>query len=166
MSDAAPNPSPLRRVDDEARALALQLLGSARHAALGVIDAETGAQMVSRIALAQSPAGAPMTLVSDLARHTAALRARPDCSLLLGEPGARGDPLTHPRLTLQARAIFVPRDGADHAALRAAYLAQCPKAALYADFADFHLVLFAKRAAFLNGGFGKAWELSPADLGD
>lgn len=165
MSDASRAPSPLREVDDEARALARRLLAMARHAALGVIDAGSGVPLVSRIALARSPAGVPMTLISELARHTASLRARPECSLLLGEPGPRGDPLTHPRLTLQAHAAFVPRDGEGHAALRATYLAQRPKAALYADFADFHLVVFTPREAFLNGGFGKAWRLAPADLG-
>lgn len=155
----------MRPVDDEARTLARRLLGEARHAALGVIDVDSGAPMVTRIALAQSRTGMPMTLISELAGHTAALRARPECSLLVGEPGARGDPLTHPRLTLQARACFVPRDGEKHADLRARFLEQRPKAALYADFADFHLVLFMPREAFLNGGFGKAWRLSPTDVG-
>ena len=76
----------------------------------------------------------------------------------MGEPG-RGDPLAHPRLTLAARA-----EPADKAALREALLARHPKAALYFDFADFALLRLAPSGAFLNGGFGKAFRLSPEDL--
>ena len=68
------------------------------------------------------------------------MRANPHCSLLLGEPGGKGDPLTHPRLTLQCIAGFVTRPGPDHDALRALYLGQQPKAKLYIDFGDFALV--------------------------
>ena len=48
--------------------------------------------MVSRIAIATHADGAPMALVSDLSNHTKALRENPSASLLLGEPGDRGDP--------------------------------------------------------------------------
>jgi len=107
---------------------------------------------------------APLTLISSLAFHTAALRADPRCSLLLGEPGERGDPLTHPRVTLACRADFLPRDGGDHARIRAHYLQTHPKATLYVDFADFSFVVFAVESAALNGGFGKAFRLTASDL--
>lgn len=155
---------PINPTDDEARALARRLLAGARHAALAVIEPETGTPFVSRIALATDPEGAPLTLVSDLAVHARAMRANPAVSLLVGEPGARGDPLVHPRLTLRAVARFVARGDAKHADLRAHYLAQNPKAKLYADFADFHFVSFAPLSAALNGGFGRAYALSAADL--
>jgi len=150
---------PIRRTDDEARALARGLIAAARFAALGVTDPETGAPTVTRIALVPGPDGAPLTLISTLSSHTAALGARPECSLLIGEPGARGDPLTHPRLTLQARA-----EPADKAALKAHYLGHYPKAQLYYDFADFGLTRFAPLSGLLNGGFGKAYRLGPEDL--
>lgn len=150
---------PIRPTDDEARALARGLIAEAGFGALGVIDPETGAPMVTRIALVPGPDGAPLTLISTLSAHTAALAAHPACSLLIGEPGDRGDPLTHPRLTLQARA-----EAADKAALRAHYLSLYPKATLYYDFGDFGLTRFAPVAGHLNGGFGKAYRLSPADL--
>ena len=158
------NPQAIRETDDAARDLARDLLRAATHAALGVLDPDTGTPVVTRIALATGPGGAPVSLVSDLSAHTAALRAAPACSLLLGEPGAKGDPLTHPRMTLLARAGFVARDSADHAALRAHYLEQRPKAGLYADFGDFHFVRFAVEGALVNGGFGRAYRLTPADL--
>lgn len=155
--------TPFRPADDEARATAARLLDAAQSAALGTL-AEDGAPMVTRIAVARTDQ-ALAGLVSDLAPHAANLRARPACSLLLGEPPAKGDPLTGPRLTLIARAAFVPRDDPARPALRAAFLALRPKAALYIDFADFHLLRFTVTAAHLNAGFGKAYRLAPEDLG-
>lgn len=152
-------PDPIRPTDAEARSLARDLIKDARYAALGVIDTATGAPMVTRIALVPGLDGVPLTLISELSSHTVALRANPACSLLIGEPGAKGDPLTHPRLTLQARA-----EQADKAALKAHYLTHYPKAQLYYDFGDFGLVRFAPIAGLLNGGFGKAYRLTPTDL--
>ncbi|SIO52973.1 hypothetical protein SAMN05444722_3149 [Rhodovulum sp. ES.010] len=154
---------PFQPTDDAARALARRLIDAARFGALGVL--EDGAPFVTRIALAPGPDGVPLTLISDLSVHTAALRATPDCSLMVGEPGPKGDPLTHPRLTIAARAEFVPRDAPGRAALRAHYLALQPKAHLYVDFGDFNFVRLVPRSAHLNGGFGQAYRLDAADLG-
>lgn len=150
---------PIRPTDPEARSLARALISGARHAALGVSLPEGGGPMVTRIALVPGPDGVPLTLISSLSAHTAPLEASPACSLLIGEPAARGDPLTHPRLTLQARA-----EVADKQLLRAHYLSLYPKAKLYYDFADFRLFRFAPVAGFLNGGFGKAYRLTADDL--
>jgi putative heme iron utilization protein len=150
---------PVRPTDAEARALARAIVAAARFGALGVIEPEGGAPMVTRVAVVPDADGVPMTLVSTLSAHTAALEADPACSLLLGEPGAKGDPLTHPRLTLQARA-----EAADKAQARTRYLKLYPKAQLYYDFGDFRLMRLAPVAAFLNGGFGKAYNLTPEDL--
>lgn len=150
---------PIRPTDETARALARGLIDGARHAALGVIERDSGAPMVTRIALVRGPDGVPLTLISTLSSHTAALSASPGCSLLIGEPGDRGDPLTHPRLTLQARA-----EPADKAALKDHYLRLYPKATLYYDFGDFGLMRFRPLAGFLNAGFGQAYRLSPGDL--
>lgn len=155
---------PYRETDDEARALAHQLLSEASHAALAVTDPTTQSPSVTRIALATDPDGQAMSLISTLSSHTAALEANPLCALLVGEPGPKGDPLTHPRLTLHCRARIIARDAAEHASLRAHYLARRPKAKLYADFGDFRFVVFVLRDAFLNGGFGKAFRLTPQDL--
>ncbi len=157
-------PSPIRPTDAEARNLARDLMQGARFGALAVLDPTSGGPMVSRVAIALDPDGWPITLISDLSHHTKALRADPRASVLVGEPGPKGDPLTHPRMTLQVLAQFVPRDGTDHSALRALYLAQHPKAQLYIDFADFTLVRLTVQGAHLNGGFGKAYTLSPQDL--
>lgn len=156
---------PIRPTDDEARHLARELLAEARFGALAVIDPDSGAPMVTRVAVGQDDDAVPVLLISDLSQHTAALRANPTCSLLVGEPGAKGDPLTHPRLTVQAKARFLRQGEADYSDLRVRYLTTHPKAKLYIDFADFSFARLVPIGAFLNGGFGKAYRLTPRDLG-
>lgn len=155
---------PINPTDDGARALARGLMAGARYAALGVRDPETGTPVVSRVALALDAAGIPVTLISDLAAHARALAADPRAGLLVGEPGPRGDPLTHPRLSVSVVAEPVERGGADHAALRSLWLKLHPKAKLYVDFGDFRFVRLRPGGAALNGGFGRAYRLAPEDL--
>ena len=150
---------PIRPTDDEARALARDLVENARFASLAVLV--EGRPFVTRVAIGTGPEGQPLTLVSDLALHTRALRADPRASLLVGEPGPRGDPLAHPRLTLEVEAVLEDMTSG----LRDHYLATHPKSKLYVDFGDFHFVSFAVSAFHLNGGFGQAFRLTPADLG-
>ena len=157
-------PSPIRPTTPEAIALARGLLRDARFGALGVTDPETGAPHVTRIAVGTTPEGQPMTLISDLSAHTKALKRSRACSLLLGEPGPKGDPLTHPRVTLACTASFVRHGDPAHAGLRANYLKTHPKAHLYIDFSDFQFALFAIEKAALNGGFGKAFHLTAEDM--
>lgn len=159
-----PETNPIRETTDEARSLGRALITDARFGAIGVIDPETGWPMVTRIAVGQAPDGTPLTLISDLSSHTKALKAQPTCSLLLGEPPSKGDPLTHPRLTLQCRARFIPHADAAYKKMRNHYLTTHPKAKLYIDFADFSFALFDIEDAHLNGGFGKAFHLTPEDL--
>lgn len=146
---------PFRPVDDEARDRAAALIRDARHGALAVLL--DGQPFVSRLALAPEQ-GTLLTLVSDLAPHTQALRAHPRASLMIGDPG-KGDPLAHPRITLSVDAAFIDKSG--HAE---AYLACQPKAQLYIGFSDFHLVRLIPAEAHLNAGFGKAYRLTLHDL--
>lgn len=157
-------PDPVATADDDARALARSLIGSATHAALAVTDPADGTPGISRIAFGTAPDGGFLTLVSALAPHHGALRGNPACALLIGEPGAKGDPLTHPRLMVKARAAFVAPDDPARATLRDHWLARHPKAKLYVDFADFAFVRFTPVSALLNGGFARAFRLSAEDL--
>ncbi|AWB49724.1 pyridoxamine 5-phosphate oxidase [Gemmobacter aquarius] len=152
---------PIQDATPDAIALARALLAQP-HAALAVTDAD-GTPAISRIAFGTSPAG-PLTLISNLAPHFAALAANPACALLLGEPGPKGDPLTHPRLMLKAAATFIAAADPARPALRDHWLATHPKAKLYIDFADFAFVRFTLVSAFLNAGFGKAHRLDPETL--
>jgi len=166
MNSKATPPRPLsgtiRPTDEQARALARDLISDARFASLGVLD--NGAPMVTRVAMGTTPSGEPLTLISDISNHTRALKINPVCSLLVGEPGPKGDPLTHPRLTLQCRVKFVPHSDPGYKAHADHYLATHPKAKLYIGFADFSFAIFGVITAYLNGGFGKAYNLGPGDL--
>ncbi len=155
---------PIRPTDAEARALACDLIQTARFGALAVTDGD-GLPMVTRIASVPGLDGLPLSLVSDLSAHTQALKSNPACALMLGEPGDKGDPLTHPRLSLQATASFIRHGDPAHADTAAHYLSLYPKAKLYIGFGDFSFLHFTVTRAFLNGGFGKAFVLSADDLG-
>lgn len=151
-----PTPPP----NAEAKTLAQSLL-HLRHAALSYIGAD-GLPAISRIAFGLDAAGVPLTLISALAPHLAGLQAHPPCALLLGEPGPKGDPLTHPRLMLRAKAMVTAPD--ERPVLREIWLAQHPKAKLYVDFADFAFVRLHPVDALLNAGFGKASRFTTDDL--
>lgn len=157
-------PDTIRPTDDAARQIARDVLADARSAALAAIRPD-GAPLATRIAFGLGPDGAPVTLVSDLAAHTGALRANPVCSILVGDVEPRGDPLNQPRLTLDATAAFIPHHDHRYGEMAAHYLHGHPKAKLYVGFADFSFVRFHVARGFLNGGFGKAFTLTPADMG-
>lgn len=156
-------PQVIRETDEDARRQARILLRGARFAAIGVIDPQTGFPFVSRVLLGLDSDGAAVILVSALSAHTTALVADPRASLLTGEPG-KGDPLAHPRLTLQCTAESVERDSETHARLRARFLARHPKSQLYIDFPDFRFFRLRPERASLNGGFGRAYHLSSQDF--
>jgi putative heme iron utilization protein len=162
VKPAPAKPDPVQAADDDARALARSLL-AARHASLAYLDA-AGGPAISRIAFGLCPEGLPLTLISGLAPHFAGLQADPRCSVMVGEVGDKGDPLTHPRLMIRAQAQFVAADDPARPALRAHWLKGHPKAALYVDFADFAFVRLTPVDALLNGGFGRAFRVSVDDL--
>ncbi|MEO1638414.1 MAG: pyridoxamine 5-phosphate oxidase [Pseudomonadota bacterium] len=149
---------PVNPTDDDARALARGLLADTRFGALAVHHPETGAPYVARVAMLWH-GGALLTLISTLSFHTKALQANAACSALVGEPAAKGDPLTHPRMTLLCTAQVT-----DKATLKEAWLTSIPKAKHYYDFTDFQMWSLNVTEAHLNGGFGKAFQLKAADL--
>ena len=159
----ADKPSVLRETDDVARKQARVLLRSARYVALAVIDPQTGFPAVSRVVLGTDVDGVPVILVSGLSAHTKALDADPRCSLMAGEPG-KGDPLAHPRLTVQCLAERIGRDDPAHDRLRTRFLNRHPKTQLYIDFPDFGFFRLQPQTASLNGGFGRAYVMPGDDL--
>ncbi len=163
MTDKTDKPAVLRETDEEARRLARTLVRGARHMALAVIDPETGFPSASRALTATDLDGTPVILASSLSTHTKALLTDPRCSLLAGELG-KGDPLAHPRITLQCRAASVPRGDEVHDCLRQRFLDRHPKASLYIDFPDFRFFRLEPQSASLNGGFGRAYALPGSDL--
>lgn len=159
-----PTKGPYQPLDAAARGLIRDLMNETTHAALAVLRPGTAVPSVSRIALATDATGQPISLISSLSDHSRALQNNPACALLIGDPGPKGDPLTHPRLTVHATAHMIARGTADHDALRQRYLSLRPKAKLYADFADFSFVRFEIEDGLLNGGFGKAYRIDATDI--
>lgn len=150
--------NPINPTNDEARSLARHLLAESRFGALAVTHPDTLTPYVARIGTIAHE-GAALVLISTLSLHTRALQANTACSLLLGEPGAKGDPLTHPRMTMMCKA-----EPADKTLHKEAWLKAIPKAKLYYDFSDFIMFRLTPSVIHLNGGFGKAFTLTPPDL--
>ena len=155
--------NPINETDDEARALVRDLLAEARLCSLAFVDPETGGPSASRIIISHYGKGRLVTLVSDLAAHAKALDADPRCALLIGEPG-KGDPLAHARMTVIAKARRMPPEAKADLDFAEAFIACHPKTRLYFGFADFAFWQFEPLRIDLNGGFGKAYRLTPADI--
>ena len=155
--------NPIRETDEEALELAGSLICNAMHGVLAAHDPASGHPHVSRIQLSTSSQGKLVTLISSLSSHTKCLIANPVCSILIGEPG-KGDPLAHPRISVPLLATPVKRESPEHDQLRASHLRHYPKAALYVDFGDFSFFELVPQGAALNGGFGKAYELTKSEV--
>lgn len=143
----------------QAVADAKRLMRLSRTAALATLDPATGAPLTTLVGIASDFDGAPLFLMSALARHTRHLASDPRGSLLLTEAPERGDPLNHPRITLNGRIERAP-----DLRIRARYLQRNPKAKLYADFADFTFFRLGIDSVHFNGGFGRADPLTTADI--
>ena len=144
----------LRDVTPEVVAEVRAMIAAARYGALASLSATDGWPVATRVGLAVHE-GSPLILISALAAHTAALRADPRCSLLIGEVPDKGDPLAFARVTLKCRAVEVARGDA----VRAAYLRAQPKAELYVDLPDFTFMRLVVESASYNAGFGRAYAL-------
>ena len=158
-----PEANPIRPTTPEAIQLAKSLLRTSRYGAIAVFEAATGRPLASRVAVATDVNGTPLILVSGLAAHTPGLLANPACSLLLGEVG-KGDPLAHARVTLHCQARKVEKTDADYSRIHRRYLNHNPKGSLYVDLGDFAFFRLELESASLNGGFGKAFNLTQDDL--
>ncbi len=156
MSKAPDDP---RSAHVQAVADAKRLMRLSRTAALATLDPATGAPLTTLVGVASDFDGAPLFLMSTLARHTKHVASDPRASLLLTEEPERGDPLNHPRITLNGRIERAP-----DLRIRARYLQRNPKAKLYADFADFAFFRLAIESVHFNGGFGRADPLTPDDV--
>ncbi|MBV2144060.1 pyridoxamine 5'-phosphate oxidase family protein [Falsochrobactrum sp. TDYN1] len=155
--------NPIRPTTIEAIRLARTLLRTVRYGAIAVLDAATGRPLASRVGVATDIDGTPIILVSGLAAHTPALLAHPACSILLGHAG-KGDPLAHARVTVHCMAEKIERSSPDQLRISRRYLNHNPKGALYANLGDFVFFRLVVESASLNGGFGKAFNLTPGDL--
>ncbi|HSN99333.1 MAG TPA: pyridoxamine 5'-phosphate oxidase family protein [Candidatus Nanopelagicales bacterium] len=144
------------------------LAARARTVALGTIARDpAGYPYASLVAVAFDAAGRPLFLISDLAEHTANLKAQPEASALVSEPvlsaeGKPQDPLALGRMTLlgPCRRLTEP---AEVEAARAIFLGVHPEAAMYAGFRDFAMYRLEPVSIRYVGGFGR---MSWVDAGE
>jgi putative heme iron utilization protein len=136
--------------------VARRLLRAADRAALatslagGEEAAAGGWPYASLVLLACSHDAAPLLLISDLAEHSKNIADDPRVGLLIDGTAGRVDPLTGPRATILGTA-----EKTDDAGLKARFVARHPSAAVYADFADFHLYRVTVERAHFVAGFGR-----------
>lgn len=105
--------------------------------------------------------------VSGLATHTRDMQEHPRVGLLVtAEAGGEWPAQALPRVSLQADAVPLARDGAEYAAARAHYLARFPDAAQTFELGDFQLFALQPVSARLIAGFGRAYSLVGEGLAD
>jgi heme iron utilization protein len=139
--------------------LALALIREARTGTLCVVDT-TGHPYGALVNVGHDLDGAPVLLISELARHTKALRVNPKASLAIAGPlPAEGDPLTGFRLTLAGEMHEVER-----AQFVSAYIAEHPYAAGYAEFSDFSFWSLKVSQVYAIGGFGRIYSFAPEEI--
>ncbi len=139
--------------------VARSLLRTGGAASLATLEAD-GVPFASYVVTAPAVNGAPLTLISRLARHTANLARDPRASLLfVRQPQAGSESMTAERLTVTGRCL----PDTDPEARRL-FLARHPDAELYAGFADFSLYRFEIAAGHLVAGFGRIVDLTPDEL--
>ena len=143
----------------EIAADARTLIRRAFKGSLASLDSPSGAPYASLITLATDPGGAPIFLISTLARHTRNLLEDARASILIDGTDAAADPLQGARLTLSGTAEKVNGE-----TVKARFLARHPEAALYADFPDFSFWRLAVEGAHYIGGFGRIVDLAATDL--
>jgi heme iron utilization protein len=117
-----------------------------------------GAPYASLVTVATAMDGAPLLLLSRLARHTANVGADPRVSLLLEAEHER-DPLEGARVSLSGTLSRT-----EDPAARRRFLAHHPSAEAYAGFADFAFWRLEMSGAHLVAGFGRIVDLKAEDL--
>ena len=136
---------------------AKRLLREARTGALASL-LPGGAPYASLVTAATMPDGAPVLLLSRLARHTGNILADPRVSLLVGERRP-GDPLEGARVSISGMIVQT-----DDPVARRRFLARHPAAEGYAGFADFAFWRIEATGAHLVAGFGRIVDLKASEL--
>ncbi len=143
----------------EAAALARDLVRSAWKGTLSTVARSGGHPYGSLVALATTPDGAPLLLLSGLAEHMKNLAVEPRASVLVDGTSAGPAALTGPRVTLVGSIIE-----AEGEAARRRYLSRHPDAAGFIGFADFKLYALRIEWAHLVAGFGRIVRLDVGDV--
>ncbi|MFZ2018283.1 MAG: DUF2470 domain-containing protein [Methyloceanibacter sp.] len=144
---------------EEIAGAARALIRRAFKGSMATIDARNGYPYASLVTLATDASGAPILLISNLARHTANLAKDPRASIMVDETGALADPLQGARVALYGKVERTKDE-----AVRRRFLARHPEASFYFDFPDFGFFRLAVEGAHYIGGFGRIFDLAPSEL--
>ncbi|NML16126.1 HugZ family pyridoxamine 5'-phosphate oxidase [Azohydromonas caseinilytica] len=146
-------------MDDDISALLRRLLAERPVAALATLH--RGEPAVSMVPFVL-PAGDTRLLihVSGLATHTRDMLDHARVGLLVTAETGAASPQALPRVSLQADAAPLAREGAEYAAARAQYLARFPDAAQTFELGDFQLFALQPVSARLIAGFGRIHSLA------
>ncbi len=140
-------------------ALALDLIRTARTGTLCVVDTE-GAPYGALVNVGHNQDAQPVLLISELARHTKALRINPKASLAITGPiPVEGDPLTGLRVTLAGEMREIKS-----ADVAARYVAEHPYAEVYANFGDFSFWTLHVTKIYAIGGFGRIYAFAADEV--
>jgi heme iron utilization protein len=145
----------------DAGQLARGLLRRSRQGALATLTSGSGDPYCSLVNIASAADGAPILLISRLARHTRNILADSRVSLMLDERRA-GDPLEGARIMVGGVAE-IP-EGATVAPIARRYLAVHPTAEAFVNFKDFSFFAIRIRAVHLVAGFGRILDLTPSQV--
>jgi putative heme iron utilization protein len=146
-----------KNTDFEPRNAAKRLLRETGMGALGTLLPD-GAPHVSLVTVAAMPDGAPVLLMSKLARHSENIERDRRVSLLLAAERP-GDPLSGARVSISGTI-----EKTENLAARRRFLARHPAAESYTGFADFSFFRIEIEHAHLVAGFGRIVDLSAEQL--
>jgi len=148
------------------RATLQQLLRGARIAHLGTL--REGAPMVSMtLFLPAADLSSFHVHVSRLAWHTQDMARDPRVALSIAQhDDARADPYSLARVTLRGSATRLANDGAAFEALKRAWLARYPAAAINFELVDFSFWAIQPQSARFIAGVGRIHNLSAQALAE
>ncbi|MBO6782834.1 MAG: DUF2470 domain-containing protein [Alphaproteobacteria bacterium] len=138
--------------------LARRLVRTSRTATLSTLDGETGGTPYGSLVLAACDhAGAPLVLLSDLARHTRNFQADPRASIMFSKPGVEA-------INLSRATVIGTMEICEDARLRERFLRQHERGRSHMAFGDFRLYRLVPQSVHFIGGFGRIETLQAADV--
>ncbi len=106
-----------------------------------------------------------LLLLSRLSAHTQHLLVNPTVSMVISEiDRGEKDPQSLQRISIQGRAVEIPRASVEYDSCRLRYCERLPESERLFQFADFILFRLIPDTARYIGGFGRTRTLSHAQL--
>jgi hypothetical protein len=141
-----------------------RLVQSQRIASLGTL--RDGAPFVSMVPYAETEDLSSFLIhISGLAQHTQDILADARVGLMVAAPDdGSHSPQSLPRVSLQGRAVVVPKDSAQYAEFADRYLQKFPDAAMMFSLGDFEIYRIEAQSARFVAGFGKIFNFGKLDF--